>query len=73
MEILLQKGANVNFQDEDLRTRLFHASPKMTKLIFDHATDLDLELRNTDDRNTVFEHTLDIKKFEILKMITSYI
>ena len=42
----------------------------MAKLIFDHATDLDLELRDKDDRNTVFEHTLDIKEFEILKMIT---
>ena len=70
VETLLQKGANVNFQDEDLRTALFYATPKMAKLIFDHATNLDLELRDENDRNTVFEHTLDIKKFEILKMIT---
>ena len=69
LEILLQKGANVNFQDEDLRTPLFHASPKMAKLIFDYATDLDLEIRDEEDRSTAFEHNLELKMFDIFKMI----
>ena len=41
----------------------------MAKLIFDYATDLDLEIRDEGHGHNVFEHTLYTKKFEILKMI----
>ena len=68
MKTLLSNGANANSHHGEYTSPLCYASPKMAKLIFDHAIDLDLEIRDGHG-NTVFEHTLKTKKFDILKMI----
>ena len=68
LKTLLSNGANANSHHGGYPSPLCYASPKMAKLIFDHAIDLDLEIRDGHG-NTVFEHTLKTKKFDILKMI----
>ena len=67
-DTLLLNGANANCHHGEHPSPLCYASLKMAKLMFDHATDLDLEIRDGHE-NTVFEYTLKIKKFKILKMI----
>ena len=68
VEILLQKGANVNFRDDDFCTPLFYARPKLAKLLFDYASNIDLCVRDNEG-NTVFESVLEDEDFEIMKMI----
>ena len=68
MEILLQKGANVNLQDESLSTPLYYALPNIAKLLLEYSSNLDLCVRDNEG-NTVFESFLDDEYLEIMKMI----
>ena len=68
VEALLQKGANVNVLDVAMRTPLYYAQPKIAKLFFEYASNLDLCVRDY-VRNTVFEEALPNKDLNIMKMI----
>ena len=68
VEALLQKGANVNVLDVAMRTPLYYAQPKIAKLFFEYASNLDLCVRDY-VRNTVFEEALSNKDLNIMKMI----